>query len=121
MDSAEQRTMPPERTHAVPRDAWPEWCVQVSADERGRELTLHQASGADEEVRLVDGQPLVGLIHDVFGPSRALTVRYGTEAVPVNRVIAEPETIDQQRDPSGRLASIHIVDRTGGRTRVDLR
>jgi hypothetical protein len=121
MDGAEERSTPPERTHAVPRDEWPDWCVQVSAEERGRELTLHQAAGADAEVRLVEGQPLVGLVHDAFGPNQALTVRYGTEAVPVSRVIAEPETIEQQRDASGRIASIRIVDRTGGRTRVDLR
>lgn len=121
MDGAEQRRTPPGRTGEVPRDDWPEWCAQVSHDDRGRELTLHQAAVAEEEVRLVDGQPLVGLVHDAFGPTRALTVRYGTEAVPVNRVIAEPETIEQQRDGAGRLTSVRIVDRTGGRTRVDLR
>jgi hypothetical protein len=121
MDRAKHRETPPAATHDVPREDWPAWCARVSEDERGRELTLHQATGAEDEVRLVEGQPLVGLVHDAFGSNLALTVRYGTEAVPVSRVIAEPETIRQRRDASGRLDAIQIVDRTGGRTRVDLR
>lgn len=104
----------------VPRQEWPSWCAQATADHSGREVVLRQADRALGEVRLAKGQRLVAIEHDTFGKTEALTIKCGSTAVPVSYVVAEPRSIRQHRDQAGAIDSFSIVDATGRRTLVDL-
>ena len=104
----------------VPREEWPVWCARATAEHRGRELVLRQADQALGEVRLAEGQRLVAVEYETFGRSEILTIKYGSGAVPVDCVIAEPRTIRQHRDEAGDVQQVSIVDAIGRRTLVRL-
>ncbi len=104
----------------VAREEWPSWCARTSSEHNGRELVMHRADPGLAEVRLAAGQRLVAIEHDVFGRSEVLTVKCGSNAVPVSYVIAEPRSIRQHMDQGGGIRHIKIVDVTGRHTRVSL-
>jgi len=109
-----------ENIDEVPREDWPRWCAQTTSEQCGREVVLRQSDRALGEVRLAAGQQLVAIEHDEFGKMEALTIKCGSEAVPVSYVVAEPRSIRQQRDQAGVVHEVSIVDATGRRTFVIL-
>jgi hypothetical protein len=104
----------------VPREDWPEWCAKTTTDYTGREVVLHQADRALGKVRLAQGQRLVAIEHDEFGKTEALTIKCGSDAVPVSYVVAEPRSIRQHRAQSGDIEGFSIVDATGRLTLLSL-
>ena len=104
----------------VAREEWPSWCARTSSEQSGRELVLHRADQAIGEVRLAEGQRLVAIEHDLFGRSEVLTIKCGSDVVPVSYVVAEPRSIRQHSDDAGDLQQVSIVDAVGRRTRLTL-
>lgn len=104
----------------VPREDWPAWCAQATTEHSGREVVLHQADRALGEVRLAKGQRLVAIEHDKFGKTEALTIKCGSEAVPVSYVVAEPRTIRQHHDRAGAVEGFSVIDATGRLTSLSL-
>jgi hypothetical protein len=104
----------------VAREEWPSWCARTSSELGGRELVLHRADQATGEVRLAKGQRLVAIEHDRFGRSEVLTIKCGSDVVPVSYVVAEPRSIRQTVGDAGDVQQVSIVDAVGRRTRVTL-
>lgn len=104
----------------VAREEWPSWCARTSSELGGRELVLHRADQAIGEVRLAEGQRLVAIEHDTFGRSEVLTIKCGSDVVPVSYVVAEPRSIRQHTDGAGDVRQVSIVDAVGRRTRLTL-
>jgi hypothetical protein len=104
----------------VPRDEWPSWCARTTSDHGGRDVVLRRADRVIGEVRLADGQPLVSIEHDEFGKTETLTIKCGSNEVPVNYVVAEPQSIEERHDEAGEVRELTIIDTTGRRTMISL-
>ena len=104
----------------VAREEWPDWCARTSSEQSGREVLLHRADRAIGEVRLAEGQTLVAIEHDAFGRTDVLTIKCGSDVVPVSYVVAEPCSIRQSLDEAGDIRQVNIVDATGRHTRLTL-
>ena len=120
IDGGDMGTMDREGVIDVAREEWSSWCTRTSSELSGRELVLHRADQAIGEVCLAQGQRLVAIEHDRFGRSEVLTIKCGSDVVPVSYVVAEPRSIRQHIDGAGDVRQVSIVDAVGRRTRLTL-
>lgn len=104
----------------IPPEEWAGWCENATSEHSGREVLVRQADRALGEVRLAEGMRLVAFEFDRFGKTTALTIKCGSEAVPVSYVVAEPQSLGEHRDGDGVMDEVRILDATGRRTSVSL-
>jgi hypothetical protein len=113
----------------IGQQQWSEYLSQVTADNRGRRVSLDVVGQSPESAKttgrlapvVVDlgNAPFLSLEYDPVNKGNAIIVSAGENEVSYEHPVENPVQLTANLGPDGRLDSLEILDQNGVRTKLN--
>jgi hypothetical protein len=104
------------QTKKLDQERWSEFLSMFSNGNRGRMVAVEVADMDIGDQPLTDGAPLFAIDYDPANKGDDLVITTGRDKVDYSHKINAPAEIWELQDDNGKVVSLEVIDRSGGKT-----
>ena len=104
------------QTKKIDQGRWSEFLSMFSNGNRGRRVAIEVADMAIGDQPLTEAAPLFAIDYDPGNKGDDLVITTGRDAVDYSHKISAPAEIWELQDDNGKVVSLEVIDRNGGKT-----